>query len=243
MRRWFFGVGMVLWVAGNAWTKQLYGSNFQNETLGKVPVGWEKGFEGIGVASVVKDPKDSLNKVLASSDQPANKARHDVGGSIYVVGSPDWTDYIIQYDAYFPEEYYMGVLFRFVEGNSFYLFDRRSGGEAGNFDFWMRQGGGWVGLQRAGRFPTQIEKWYRFRIVVKGDKFDAYAAEMNDKTPFADMKPFLSGSNGTYKKGKFGLYGLVYVDNVIIGESEADMALPVEPRGKVATSWGSLKKR
>jgi len=230
-------------MAAVASAKQLYGSDFQNETLGKVPSGWEKGFEGVGVASVIKDPKDSNNKILSSLDQPANKARHDVGGSIYVVGSPDWTDYIVQYDALFPEEYYMGVVFRFVEGNSFYLFDRRSGGEAGLFDFWMRAGGGWTGVKRGASFPTQVGKWYRFRIVVKGDTFEAYAAEMNDKTPFANMKPLLSASNPTYKKGRFGLYGLIYVDNVIIGESEADMALSVEPYGKLASRWGELKTR
>lgn len=245
MKRWLYaGVfGLAFCAASAASARQLYGSDFQNETIGQTPKGWEKGFEGKGTATVIKDPKDANNKILSSLDVPAASARHDVGGSIYVVGSPDWTDYIVQYDAFFPEEYYEGVVFRFVEGNSFYLFDRRSGGEAGKFDLWTRAGGNWTRIQGGVVFATKIQTWYRFRIVVKGDTFDTYAAEMNDKTAFADMKPFLSGANGTYKKGKFGLYGLVYVDNVIVGESEADMALAVEPSGKLASSWGVLKAR
>lgn len=240
---WTGALGLALGMATVASARQLYGSDFQNDTIGQTPKGWEKGFEGKGTATVIKDPKDANNKVLQSLDVPAAGARHDVGGSIYVVGSPDWTDYIVQYDALFPEEYYEGVVFRFVEDNSFYLFDRRSGGEAGKFDLWTRAGGGWTRIQGGADFPTKIQTWYRFRIVVNGEKFDAYAAEMNDKTAFADMKPFLSGANNQYKKGRFGLYGLVYVDNVIVGESEADMALAVEPAGKLASTWAQLKAR
>jgi len=56
------------------------------------------------------------------------------------------------------------------------------------------------------------------------------------------MKPFISGKDATYKEGKFALYGLIYVDNVVIGESEADLnIMAVESGGKATTTWGKLK--
>ena len=65
---------------------------------------------------------------------------------------------------------------------------------------------------------------------------------MDDNTQFSKMKPLISGQDAAYKKGKFGLYGLIYVDNVVIGEAETDMTIAVEPAGKLATTWSEIKK-
>jgi hypothetical protein len=220
--------------------KQLYASDFEKDAVGVVPPQWEQVFKGNGKASVIKDPADAGNKALASSDLAANQARHDVGGSIYAVGDAAWQDYIVEWDGYFPEEYYMGVLFRFQGPEAFYLFDRRSGGEAGNFDFWRRQGA-WTGVQRAGKFATEPKKWYRFRLVVKGDTFDAYVKAANDATPFSKQKPILTGKDATFATGRVALYGLIYVDNLVIGESENDLVLAVAPKGKLAAVWAEAK--
>jgi len=152
--------------------KQFYASDFEKDTLGKAPQDWELGFEGAGAGKVIEDPLNSRNKVFAHSDLAKDKARHDVGGSIWVVGDDKWQDYIVEYDAYFPDEYYMGSVFRFTGPEAFYLFDRRSAGELGNYDFWRRQGG-WTRFGN-GRFETEPGQWYRFRLVLKGDTFEAY---------------------------------------------------------------------
>ncbi|MBM3215058.1 hypothetical protein FJZ36_09110 [Candidatus Poribacteria bacterium] len=246
MRVRYLGLAFALlagiWATSAADAKQLYGSDFQNDAIGKAPAGWEVGFKGNTAAEVIADPKDGGNKVLASSKSAANASRHDVGGSIYVVGDAGWTDYIIEYDAYFPEEFYMGTLFRFQEGNMFYLFDRRSGGESGNFDFWFRNGGAWNAVLQGGKFATKPQTWYRFRLKIAGDTFEAYAGAKADNPAFDSMKPFHTAKNNALKAGKFGLYGLIYIDNLVIGETTADLVLPVEPKGRLAVTWAGLRE-
>ena len=241
MRTLFIAIALLMIFASFASAKQIYGSNFDNETIGKVPAGWELGFKGAGNAKIIADPLNPNNKIFAHSDLAKDKARHDVGGNIWTVGDAKMQDYIVEYDAYFPEDFYMGALFRFISENEFYLLDRRSAGELGNFDFWKRGGGNWTKIVTA-KFDAQPKIWYRFRIAIKGDTFDGYAKAKGDNTQFAKMKPFISGKDATYKEGKFALYGLIYVDNVVIGESEGDLSIiAVEPGGKATTTWGKLK--
>lgn len=235
------GIGMLV-VGLPASAKLLYRNHFDGEPLGAVPTGWEKAFAGTTAAKIVADPTNASNRCFSSSDLAADKSRHDVGGSIYAVGSSDWTDYVVDYDAYFPADFYMGTLFRYQNEKAFYLFDRRAGGEAGNFDFWFQDAGKWTAVQRAGKFPTVPNKWYRFRLVVRGSNFEAYAAEKSDSVPFSAMKPILTGTHAALKNGRFALYGLIYVDNLVIGETEADVTTPVEPAGKITLSWAALKK-
>jgi len=224
-----------------AFAKQFYASDFERDTIGNPPQGWELGFEGKGKGSVIKDPLNPSNKVFAHSDLAKDLARHDVGGNIWVVGDDKWQDYIVEYDAYFPEDFYMGSVFRFTDPEKFYLFDRRSAGELGNFDFWRRQAAAWTRFG-TGKFDAQPKQWYHFRIVAKGDTFQAYGKEKGDNTSFSNMDPIMEGQDATFPKGKFGLYGLIYVDNVVIGETENDLTIAVEPAGKLATTWSAIKQ-
>lgn len=222
-----------------AYGKQFYASDFENDTIGKFPQGWELGFAGAGNPQVIADPLNKGNKVFAHTDLAQDKARHDVGGNLAVVGNEDMTDYMVDYDIYFPTDFYMGVVFRFISKDEFYLLDRRQGS---TFDFWKHAGGAWTNFKSGVPYPAKPEEWFSFRIVIKGDTFEAYAKEKGDNTPFAKMDPLMSGTDATYKTGKFGLYGLVYVDNVIVGETENDMYISVESAGKLASTWGEIKK-
>ncbi len=243
MKRISITILFLMIISSFVYAKQYYASNFENDALGNPPKGWELGFKGAGNAKVIVDPLNPNNKIFAHTDLAKDKARHDVGGNIWVVGPADLKDFIIEYDAYFPEDFYIGVLFRFVSSDEFYLLDRRSGGEAGNFDFWKRGGGNWTRFG-TGKFDAQPKKWYSFRIVGKGDSFEAYAKAKDDKTPFDNLKPILSGKEATYKAGKFGLYGLIYIDNLIIGETASDMVLTaVRPAGKLPIAWGDMKSK
>ena len=223
-----------------AFGEQLYWSDFESEAIGDPPKGWELGFEGAGVGSVIKDPVNSGNQVFAHTDLADASARHDVGGNIWVVGNETWQDYIVEYDAYFPTDFYIGTLFRFIDDEQFYLFDRRQGGPT--FDFWKREAGVWTNIAAGAAFDAQPENWYRFRIVVEGDTFEAYAKEVGDDTPFETMDPLQTGSDGAFETGKFGLYGLIYIDNIVVGETEADLILAVESAGKIAVTWGDIKQ-
>ena len=106
---------------------------FEKDKVGAEPGKWEVGHDGKTTAKVVADPKKASNKVLLTADNPSNDSRHDVGGSIYVVGDTGWDDYVAEWDMMFPDDFYMGVVFRFQDGEKFYLSDRRQGGRDYHF--------------------------------------------------------------------------------------------------------------
>ena len=66
-------------------------------------------------------------------------------------------------------------------------------------------------------------------------------------TVFAKIKPLLGAKDDTLKKGEMSVGGTVgqdtWIDNFIVGETEADLTFPVEAMGKLATMWGALKNR
>lgn len=55
------------------------------------------------------------------------------------------------------------------------------------------------------------------------------------------MDPVTYGIDGTFDTGRFGSYGLVYLDNIRIGETAADLLTPVDPQQKLSTAWAALK--
>ncbi len=130
---------LCLSIAVQASAVLLFHDDFEKDKIGAEPSKWEVGHDGNTVAQVVADPKKASNKVLLTADKASNASRHDVGGSIYVVGDAGWDDYVAEWDMMFPDDFYMGVVFRFQEGEKFYLSDRRQGGR--EYHFYKRQGG------------------------------------------------------------------------------------------------------
>lgn len=244
MKKLIMAMALVMSFSPLVLADLFYASNFEAEALGQAPQGWELGFEGDGEGKVIEDPLNPGNQIFAHTDLAHDQARHDVGGNIWVIGEEDWTDYIVEYDAYFPADFYIGTLFRFVDPDSFYLCDRRIGGapESPTFDFWKRQAGGWTNLASGADFGAAPEQWYRFRLVIMGDTFNAYAKPVDDGTAFADMDPLMTGTDDAFASGKFGLYGLIYIDNIVIGETESDVVTAVDSGDKLSVTWGSLKK-
>ena len=217
--------------------KLLFHDDFEKDAIDQEPKNWEIGFKGDTKATVVADPKDAGNNVLKTSDKPSNDSRHDVGGSIYVVGEDDWSDYVAEWDMMFPDDFYMGIVFRFVGGEEFYLSDRRQGGNA--YIFYKHQGG-WAQIQ-AGAVPNKPDVWYSAQLTLDGDEFTFKLKDRDDDTPFDKIDPVKVGKDDTFKTGKFGNYGLIYLDNLFIGDSVDDLVLPVEPQNKLSTTWGIIK--
>ena len=83
--------------------------------------------------------------------------------------------------------------------------------------------------------------WYRAQLTLDGDSFTFKLKERDDKTSFEDVAIATEAKDGDYKTGKFGNYGLVYIDNLFIGDSVDDLVLPVEPQDKLSTTWGTIK--
>ena len=228
---------LCLSIAIQASAELLFHDDFEKDTIGKEPGKWEVGHDGDTTAEVVADPKKASNKVLATTDKASNASRHDVGGSIYVVGDAGWDDYVAEWDMMFPDDFYMGVVFRFQDGEKFYLSDRRQGGR--DYHFYKRQGG-WA-LVQGGLVENDPEVWYRAQLILAGDKFTFKLKERKDNRSFDKIDPATEGEDGTFKTGQFGNYGLVYIDNIFIGDSVEDLVLPVEPQDKLSTTWSTIK--
>ena len=228
---------LCLSIAIQASAVLLFHDDFEKDKIGSEPSKWEVGHDGATTAQVVADPKKASNKVLLTADKGSNQSRHDVGGSIYVVGDAGWDDYVAEWDMMFPDDFYMGVVFRFQDGEKFYLSDRRQGGR--DYHFYKRQGG-WA-LVQAGSVENDPEVWYRAQLVLAGDNFTFKLKERKDNTPFDKIDPATEGGDGNFKTGKFGNYGLVYIDNIFIGDSVEDLVLPVEPQDKLSMTWGEIK--
>ena len=231
-------VVLTLFASMSASAELFFHDDFEKDTIDQEPKKWEIGFAGNTKAEVVADPKDAGNKVLKTSNKASNQSRHDgPGGSIYVCGDDGWTDYVAEWDMMFPDDFYMGVVFRFQDGEKFYLSDRRQGGKI--YRFYKRKNG-WP-LIGDGSVDNKPQVWYRAQLTLDGDSFTFKLKERDDKTPFEDVAVATEAKDGDYKTGKFGNYGLVYIDNLFIGDSVDDLVLPVEPQDKLSTTWGTLK--
>lgn len=230
---------LFLFVSVDTSAKLLFHDNFERDTINQEPNNWEIGFAGKTMAIVVADPQDGGNKVLKTSNNPSNDSRHDgPGGSIYVCGDANWDDYVAEWDMMFPDDFYMGVVFRFQNDESFYLSDRRLGGNP--YQFYKRQNGGWP-LVADGMVENSPEVWYRAQLTLDGDTFTFKLKDRDDHTDFDDVPVATQGTDGDYETGKFGNYGLVFIDNLFIGDDVEDLLLPVEPQDKLSTIWGTIK--
>ena len=125
--------------AGSAHANLLYENNFEGEALGSVPAGWDRAWDGATQASVIADPVAAGNQVFASSDLAHDASRHDVGGSIFAVGDASWTDYVVQYDALYPADFYIGTLFRYQDDTNFYLHVHLLPSRRGMDGLWVRR--------------------------------------------------------------------------------------------------------
>ena len=131
----------------------------------------------------------------------------------------------------------MGVVFRFQDGEKFYLSDRRQGGKS--YQFYKRKAG-WP-LIGDGMVDNQPQVWYRAQLTLDGDSFTFKLKDRKDDTPFDDVAAATVANDAEYKIGKFGNYGLVYIDNLFIGDNVDDLVLPIEPQDKLSTTWGMIK--
>ncbi len=124
-----------------------------------------------------------------------------------------------------------------TDGEQFYLSDRRQGGMS--YQFYKRKDG-WP-LIGNGSIDNKPQVWYRAQLTLDGDSFTFKLKERDDTTPFINVDSATEAKDAEYKTGKFGNYGLVFIDNLFIGDSVDDLVLPVEPQNKISTTWGTIK--
>ena len=105
--------------------------------------------------------------------------------------------------------------------------------------------GAWNQIGELAEYDFELNMWYRFQVTAKGDEFTLKIKKQNDTTPFAVIKPVMAITDNTLKNGPMGVYGWnkgdAWMDNFIVGETEADMTFALELLGKLATTWGTIK--
>ena len=50
-------------------------------------------------------------------------------------------------------------------------------------------------------------------------------------------------ANENFKKGDFGNYGHVLLDNVVVATNVDELSIPVEPDGNFVANWGSVSRK
>ncbi len=111
-------------------------------------------------------------------------------------------------------------------------------------DFWKRQKTKWDNFGSSAVLDLEIEKWWSFQLKVSGKDFEVKMKDSEKKTPFDQLKPVLEGSQGEFKKGDFGNYGWVLLDNVVVATELADFSNPwaVSPKNSLSTTWAVIKR-
>jgi len=206
--------------------KILFQDDFEGEQMGQEPSKWEydPGAEVTDIAEIMEDPVEG------------DKCLGHFGG--YVVNdSKEWKDYVVEFDWMFVEAgRNESMAVRYQDASNFYQVSKRADMQSINIYMYN---GAWNQIV-TGMFPVSINVWYRTQISVKGSTFVVKMKEKVDGTAFSDIDPVVEVEDNTYEKGGFSTAYYGPIDDVVIGESEADI-LAVEPASKLSTTWGALK--
>ena len=108
----------------------------------------------------------------------------------------------------------------------------------------MEASRGWQNFGSSEVLGLEIEKWWSFQLKVSGKDFEVKMKDSKKKTKFADLKPVLEASHGEFKKGDFGNYGWVLLDNVVVATKPSDFSNPwaVSPENSLLTTWATIKR-
>lgn len=123
MKIWHIVVFVILMLSLTVEGKQLFRDDFESDAVGEEPSKWKV---------VDKDPGDPPGQILEEPKNPKNKVlgpskRGDRMGRVYVVGEPDWKDYIAEWDWMVVIDNCIGMVFRYQDRDNHYLLDRRAG--------------------------------------------------------------------------------------------------------------------
>ena len=194
-----------------------------------------------------------------------NADGHDVLGNnvLYVPGG----DVGLSVDE-FPEEYdyyadfkamqngLTGFVFHGTDGNNIYMHQvstDASGHTPQHIRWHSRIGGNWAVDPKAFEDGEDREQnvWYRAKFEIrKNYKFKVYLGDVGAETPDLTLVSEWTDGNKSFEKGKIGFRMSggnragehAQYDNVVVSTPDFDV-FPVEPKAKLAVTWGSLKKK
>jgi len=230
-------IGLLLIFGSVANGKLLFKDDFEGDTIGDAPKNFEKcdnptnagGFK----IDIVKDPEGKSGKVT-----------HTFNYALYIPTTADrdnWTDWTWEWDWRWSVKGFPGTAFR-ITGTKYYHISPRD--DNNGVGFWYYDGN-WNQKGALVQYDFGLNTWNRFQVVAKGDQFTFKVKRRDDDTPFDKIKPLIEVTDKTLTKGPMSVCGTntdAWMDNFILGETEADLTFSVEPIGKLTATWGAIKK-
>ena len=216
----------------------LFVDDLEEDTIGEAPKKWEhlEFAAGNTPITVVQDPTNPGNKVVETT-----------GIGIYipkVAGRENWRDYYWEFDWMWENDSYVGTIYRVEGAEAHYHGSRRVG--AVDVKIYTRKDGTWAEIA-TGQYPNENNVWYKHQLIIKGDKHEIRFKKSDDETPFGESDPVVEVTDGTFSSGPVGIMGITegaaYYDNIIVYEEPADLTTAVSPSGKLAQTWGSIKRQ
>ena len=169
-----------------------------------------------------------------------------VGIGLYipvVAGRENWSDYYWEFDWLWENDSYVGTIYRVEDAEAHFHGTRRVSGECECIKIYTRSAGSWAQIA-SGDYPTELNKWYKYQLLIKGAKHEIRMKESDDGMPFDELKPVVEVEDDTFKKGPVGMMGITtgvcYFDNMTVYENPGDI-LAVSPKGKITLIWGLIK--
>jgi len=179
------------------------------------------------------------------------------GGEVGLTNRSDFGDFVLEADFKAgPETKITGFVLRAQNAdNDFYMHQISTDGSGhtpNNVRWHWKVGGTWnvepIPFEGGAIIPPDV--WYHARFIVTGADFEVYVVPKADEG-VADMALLGSwtddknGGDPFYNEGAIGFRSSgsedMQFDNVIIADSLADITTTVDPRGKLASTWGALK--
>ena len=180
------------------------------------------------------DPDNASNHVLVF-DTTNDNTNVD---ALFLEGFEDLTDYTMKAKFNIVGETanyaVTGFIVRAQSATEYMLVEPANNrqGVRGILNIFERAAGQWP-IVADGKVNLDMNKWYELSVTVEGENLTAYI----------DGKKVAEHSKVAYPKGGFGIrewQSKTLIDDVEVYDAGGS-SMPVEPRGKLAVTWGELK--
>ncbi len=156
-----------------------------------------------------------------------------------IIGEEKWDDYVLEGKVRMDQGNWAGLLFRAQSEFEYYIYymnvpDNKS-------ELWKHNPGAFDArnnlkqIPAVGKVKIVNKEWFNFKVVVEGDQFQLW---INDELQSEDK-------DNSYKTGKIGIWAWqtkASFDDITVTGDNVKHTLAVEPRNKLAITWGKLKQ-
>jgi hypothetical protein len=160
------------------------------------------------------------------------------GDLILAIGDESWADYTIEFEANGLTDD-IGIVFRLQDINNYCGFLLAP--NLNLSEWFLKEGGVFdenVGV-KGDNLGIRTNEWHRYKIVVEGMQAQMFVDGEEPFDPLEITKGFEKGRIGLRQWADHGHYDNVLISGPGIPLSAGEKA--VEPDGKIADTWGSIK--